>query len=281
MKKLQTQERLMLDFRVLPVKNGFSLKRAGNMSKKLAERLIFLPERRKRAKEEAMQNKLRIYQKLEIPFGNVIHMLPNGINEESRVKIANQENAGGSVKADSLITTVPGLALELAPADCYPLLVTNKEADILALIHVGLRALLDKIIEKTFRMLDREMEILSQELGKKIDRSDLMVGIGPGICSGCYSVRQVALSGDLQKKYRDKLRERGNSDLRELNLTLAGMMKNDLQKEQIPLRKIREINFCTCCSKNKQREGEHLFFSHKRAMDNEEKEGRILAVASL
>ncbi|MEF8847035.1 MAG: polyphenol oxidase family protein [Candidatus Paceibacterota bacterium] len=279
MQKTDKDEKSIIHLKSLPVKNAFTFgKITGSTSEELVEEKSFVVEKIERSKKRARNRKRTIYRKLEIPFERVVHM---SVDHGSKVKTVNQTHAWDSINADSLITSVPGLALEITPADCHPVFITNREGNILALIHAGVRSLIDGVIEKTFKLLDEEIKKINYFLGKDIKRKDLMVGIGPGICAKHYSVKELALSGELKKERRQKLKSRGGvDDLRNLNLSPKRMLKSDLLREGILMSNIVETDYCTYHSVNNHN-GEHLFFSYRRCSEEEESEGRNLAIASL
>ena len=150
-------------------------------------------------------------------------------------------------ECDGVITTVPGIGIALLPADCLPVILWGRirEQDFIGLIHAGRKGTKLKIIEKA-------IELLVQKGGKT---EEINVAIGPAIHSCCYK--------------------------------LLGMIKIDLIKENIQQALNKEVSIaniivahtCTCCAKRS--DGTPIFFSHRRAKEQKEKEGRFVAFVGL
>ena len=83
----------------------------------------------------------------------------------------------------------------------------------------------------------------------KIPSTKIMVGIGPGIKKCCYN----------QDLFEDILKQ--------------------IKKEGVLQTNVFIINVCTCCARNKNRD--YSFYSHRRAQENSEKEGRFIALVAL
>jgi YfiH family protein len=79
---------------------------------------------------------------------------------------------------DGLITEEPWPLL-ITVADCFPVILYEPGAPMLALVHCGWRGTVAGI-------LPRALARLMKEAGS--GASKVRAGIGPGICSGCYEV---------------------------------------------------------------------------------------------
>ena len=82
-------------------------------------------------------------------------------------------------EVDAIVTDRPGVALFAVFADCYPLIVYDPTNGALGLAHAGWRGTEARIARKVVAVLEREYGSVASELS---------VGIGPGICGGCYEV---------------------------------------------------------------------------------------------
>jgi polyphenol oxidase len=80
--------------------------------------------------------------------------------------------------ADALVTNQSNTTLVIETADCYPVLLEDQQAGVIAAAHCGWRGTAARILEKT--MLEM------QQLGATPDR--IRVAIGPGICAMQYPV---------------------------------------------------------------------------------------------
>ena len=77
---------------------------------------------------------------------------------------------------DGLITEEPW-PLMVVVADCYPVILYEPRAPMLALVHCGWRGTTGGILPRAVARLQRESGGAAR---------DVLAGIGPGICAGCY-----------------------------------------------------------------------------------------------
>ena len=82
------------------------------------------------------------------------------------------------VRADAMVTTVPGLALTVLTADCQPVLFADTVAGVIGAAHAGWRGTLAGVLEAT---LDA-MEVLGAR------RDETVAIIGPTISQRAYEV---------------------------------------------------------------------------------------------
>lgn len=84
---------------------------------------------------------------------------------------------------DALMTNLPGVALLLPTADCYPVTIVDPSNKILALNHLGWQSTTAHLLEKTITNMNKEY-------GSKPE--DLLVHIGPGIPARYYVFKELA-----------------------------------------------------------------------------------------
>src|SRR5690242_2061665 len=80
---------------------------------------------------------------------------------------------------DGLITAVPGIALGILIADCFPVLLADPRNKVVAALHCGWRPTKKRIVEKA-------LGIMRYEFGSRAE--DIHAAIGPGIQNCCYEV---------------------------------------------------------------------------------------------
>jgi polyphenol oxidase len=80
--------------------------------------------------------------------------------------------------ADALVTALPGTTLVIETADCYPVLLEDTEAGVIAAAHCGWRG-------TSSRLLENVLEAMTT-LGAQRER--IHAAIGPGICAAQYAV---------------------------------------------------------------------------------------------
>lgn len=158
------------------------------------------------------------------------------------VEVATKENQRQIIKCDGLVTTRTNLPLGLCPADCLPIVLTTNELKFVGLVHAGRNNLIEyQIVEKAIKKIE---EILN------ISPKEILVGIGPGIGRCHYDIDLYFLTVKQLKK--------------------AGISKKS----------IRVADVCTYCSEFEGGD-EYIFFSHRRAQETGEKEGRFAAIVAL
>ena len=101
-------------------------------------------------------------------------------------------NAGqwnGRTEGDALIARLPGVALAVKTADCFPVLIADPRTSAVAAVHAGWRGTLARILSKTAAEMTRCCGC---------DPSSLLVAVGPGIRSCCFEV-----GGEVADLYRE------------------------------------------------------------------------------
>ncbi|MBB6098917.1 hypothetical protein HNR42_002352 [Deinobacterium chartae] len=84
----------------------------------------------------------------------------------------------GVQTGDAQVSDVPGLALAIGTADCYPILLEDPEAGIVGAAHAGWRGTVGRIAARTVEAMQR--------LGARPER--IRAAIGPGISRAQYPV---------------------------------------------------------------------------------------------
>ena len=82
------------------------------------------------------------------------------------------------VKADAMVTDVPGLALGILTADCQPVLMADEEAGVIGAAHAGWKGAQDGVLEATVEAME--------QLGAR--RARIRAVIGPSISQRAYEV---------------------------------------------------------------------------------------------
>ncbi len=152
-----------------------------------------------------------------------------------------------SIEGDGLITSTENQILSIVTADCMPLLFVNIKEQLIAAVHVGWKALLTKIIEKTILKLK--------------DPKYIKVAIGPCIHQNSYQVD-------------DNFR---NIFLKDNHMYYDYFIKDTLSKDKnkylfnMPLLAKHQLLCCDLLEKNidvlpyDTYSNEHLFFSYRKS----------------
>lgn len=180
----------------LGVRSAFSKLSNGNMSLKFGQ------------KEEVERNPNYFYSAAGFNKRRRIHICPE---HGDKIKIVGEKEIGKNIKCDGLITQKPNIVLSLASADCYPVVLTDKQRRFVALIHAGRKGTELEIVHKAVNLIRKKLNV---------SVSEIIVSIGPGIKSCCY----------------------------ELNFNYV--IEQQLKVAGIPLNNITTVRACTCCSKD-------------------------------
>lgn len=99
--------------------------------------------------------------------------------QEHTSKIHLLESGSGPVVADAVITARKNFLIGVLVADCVPILLYDKEKEIIGAVHAGWRGTAKRILPDTITMM-RERFRSSPE--------NIIVAIGPSIKQCCYEV---------------------------------------------------------------------------------------------
>jgi YfiH family protein len=117
------------------------------------------------------------------------------------------EPAGVVHGCDALVTDRPGVPLLATFADCCPVLLYDPVRGALALAHAGWRG-------TAVGVAAQAVEALRREYGSR--PGDLVAGIGPAICGGCYEVGE-----DVAARFQPALARRSPGGRFRLDLPAA------------------------------------------------------------
>jgi len=193
--------------------------------------------------------------------------------------------APGPLTGDGMVTNVPGIALGILTADCFPVLLADSKNKAVGAFHCGWRPTVKRIVEKG-------LGIMQHEYGTRPE--DVYAAIGPGIQSCCYAVgdelkeqfeSQFAYGGELFHSVQesDPVREKypllfmnmrapGHGDLCiKLHLDLREANRRQFLSLGVPETNIAALNQCTACDTRN-------FFSHRAERG---RTGRMMAVIGM
>ena len=149
------------------------------------------------------------------------------------------------IKADALITNQKNLPIAVLTADCVPVLLYEKNKNIIAAIHVGWKGAFKEIIKR----------VISLMLRKGCKRNFITAAIGPCIRQGSYNVKDDFKKRFIKKDKKNKVFFRIRKDI--VYFDLPGFVKSQLKSNKIT--NIDTINIDTFDKKNN-------FFSARRSL---------------
>lgn len=141
---------------------------------------------------------------------------------------------------DGFATAIPGLAVAVSTADCYPVVLYSPPERALAALHVGRAGARLGIIE-------RAISVLRDRFG--VEPAYAVAAIGPGICKRCYTVaRNEAMRfPSAARSFRKGA----------WHLDLESFIVRSLRDAGLERGRILSSQLCTACNRE-------LFYSHRR-----------------
>lgn len=170
----------------------------------------------------------------------------------------------GLPATDGMVTNDESVALGTVVADCTPLVLYDRRAHALGVVHAGWRGSVGLIGQ-------RALEELRRAFGS--DPADVVAGIGPSIGPCCYEVGDEVIEHWAGQGVRDGKRaviRRGTS----YHFDLWNANRLALIDAGVPRRQIDVSGLCVRCEVAR-------FFSHRAARQGIATPGRMLMVAQL
>lgn len=143
---------------------------------------------------------------------------------------------------DSLVTNQKGAILTILTADCVPLLLYDKQKEVVAAIHAGWKGTKAQIVKKTIKKMKEVFGCMPE---------DIMVGIAPSIGRCCYEVGE-----DVAKYFMD-MPEAIEKRRKKYMLDLPLINKKQLLDAGIKEENIETSGICTSCNVKR-------FFSYRK-----------------
>lgn len=126
---------------------------------------------------------------------------------------------------DGLVTDRPGIGLFATFADCYPIVLWDRGRKVAGLVHAGWRGTHAGVAQEAMR-------VMREDYGC----SEIVAGIGPGICGRCYEV-----GSDVASQFDPAFVSEGEGDRFLLDLAAA----NRVQLEAAGARQVHVLGMCT------------------------------------
>ncbi|MDI3504047.1 MAG: purine-nucleoside/S-methyl-5-thioadenosine phosphorylase / adenosine deaminase [Candidatus Cloacimonadota bacterium] len=156
------------------------------------------------------------------------------------VHICSEDDCGAGFKdhpqiagADGLATNIPQQYLVIRTADCYPVLIYDKDAAAVAAIHCGREG-------SRMNIAGKAVAVLVDHYG--CDPANLIALIGAGICERHYEV-----SEELYTAYQDSLKQDqiGFCPSRDRHINIRTVIFQQLNRAGLPANNIENLHICT------------------------------------
>jgi len=200
-------------------------------------------------KTNVLKNKQILSQALDIKLQRIA--MGEQVHSSKVQKIS---KPGLYSRTDGLITREENLYLVVSTADCFPLVLYSPPERVLSILHVGSNGLAEGIVENCLNILVKDF---------RVDTSNIVAIIGPGICRKCYSVNKLN-----SRKFPPRSLFSING---KTHLDIEKAIKIKLRSFDIKSHNIYSSRLCTSCN-------EELFFSYRR---DSGKTGRHWTVATI
>ena len=135
---------------------------------------------------------------------------------------------------DALVTDVPEICVAVATADCVPLLLYAPDRQVVAAIHAGWRGTVQRITERTARLMIEHWNC---------DPNRLWAAIGPSISQQAFEVGEEVIEAFQETGFempylltRDSVNGKGHIDLWEANrlqLLSAGLAHDRIEEARV------------------------------------------------
>lgn len=264
--------------RIKGLKYGFSPKSFGNMAFKYGEI------------EEVVKNRANFIKTFGGRLTETVFMRPN---HGTLIEVVDSSHKGRGAflpgtsvgPADAFITFEKGVPLALNSADCVPLIITTKDAKVLALVHAGRSGTNSRIAKLTVKRL--------ASLGIKPE--ELIVGIGPSIQKYCYKldylqtrkpqqwlpwVSPVSKTSKVTITKEDSENFKLQAEEGKIFLDIVGLNIQQLIDSGVNPDNIEVAPICALCLAKKRGIFSH-FLSSQYTDSNLYPEGRFMAIAQL
>ena len=207
-------------------------------------------------KKNVLKNLHFVCKVMEVKKNNLILMNQTHSNKVVEIKKKKLKN----INADSMITSVRGLALGVVTADCVPILIYDKTNNIIGCIHAGWRGAFSDIIKNTVSKI--------KKIGKE---SNIFATVGPCLGVKNYEVDLSFYTMFLKKSKKNKVYFSKKNKIKKL-FNLRKYVCDKLLEQKVQVDYINRDTF-----KEKK-----YFFSYRRSIKLKQNDyGRFISVVKL
>lgn len=152
-----------------------------------------------------------------------------------------------TVEVDAIVTNQPGIMIGVLTADCFPLLLWNRQQSVVAAVHIGWRGATNGLIPKVVKTIITNFDC---------NPADIYAAVGPGISAERYEVDRPVRDAFRQGSgfWNDISKE---TRLGHWKLNLAMSCRLQLEQAGLPPAQIEVTSHCSFSQPE-------LFFSFRR-----------------
>ena len=206
--------------------------------------------------DDVMANHLCLAKKMGYRLDNLVHM--RQVHSSTVMVVGSNNDFDNPPECDALITNIPEIPLMVMTADCTPVLLFDREKNIIAAVHAGRAGAFGNIISKTVKKMKSGFDSKPEEI---------IAAIGPSIRNCCYEVGKEIVDEADRNGFKYAISTRDKKFYLDINTILVRQLRESGIKQE----NIEDIGICTACRND-------LFFSYRADF---QKTGRMAGVISL
>ena len=206
--------------------------------------------------DDVVTNHRNLADKIGYRLDRLVHM--RQIHSNTVIVVDNDHNFDNPPECDALITNIPHTPIMVMTADCTPVLLFDKEKNVIAAVHAGRAGAFSNIISETVKRMHSEFGSRPEEIA---------AAIGPSIHGCCYEVGKDITEEANRNGYKYAISTRD----KKLYLDINAILMRQLKKSKIKQENIENINICTACRND-------LFFSYR---SDKQQTGRMAGIIML
>jgi len=188
------------------------------------------------AKEDVIQNHKQLAKELKYDYKTLVHMKQIHSNI---IKIVDEnDDFENPPTCDALITNKKNIPLMVMVADCSPLLFFDPIQNVIAAVHAGRVGAFENIIQNV-------VQSFINDFGS--NANDILVSVGPAICSNCYEINEQ-IHQEAQKRKLDYAIKKKNE---KVYLNIKAILYKQLHVMGIDKENIEVSDICNCCQSDK------------------------------
>ncbi len=167
----------------------------------------------------------------------------NQTHSDKVILIDNEKQLLKLFEGDAIISSI-NCKIGIKTADCLPIFIYSNKGNVFAAVHSGWRGTAQRIIEKTIKFMENNLQIHKKEL-------NFILGVC--ICKNCYEIKKdmfnkfIKIFGEKGRKFFSKNIDR--FDLKGANIHI--LLENGIEAEQI-----FNLHKCSYCNNE--------FFSYRK-----------------
>ena len=180
---------------------------------------------------EAVANRKNFCKKIGLEYKNVANAC---VTHSDVVEVVDNNHKHYYNGVDALITKEKNVFLSITTADCFPVVMYEPDAQIIALVHAGWRGVITKIMPSTLE----KMENLGANLQK------IKIEVGPGISQKNFDFGFSEMIKEFGRYNQDRYIVEG-STIDKVKIDLEKIIQDQIIECNIPNGNIKTSGLCT------------------------------------